>query len=970
MIKINLLLLMISSTMFSQIIITGNDVTKMFTVGNATTIKQDTIASSVDIGLPGGNNVWDFSSLQYNLEAEYTSLDPSSTPYIDDFPGATFCTHLDGFSQGFEAEIWTYASLNGFFNNLGGALTISVFPGDVITTKNDPPRQTFINPMTYNSQWNQTYTQTIFFNGTPISSASVSLSVVVDAYGTMTVPGGESYEALRIRETLTISGITSVTYSFLAKNGAQVALFATSSNPPTSGVISVDGTSYNLELEGGGTSFVLTQPEESEILIAGEVDTIAYENSSGNVDLWYRTDFGMEYVLIDSNYSDPSGIYLWDVPESLLTTRAKIKIIESEDTNSVALSGDFKIKPWQLSRIDGNDDFELYEPDQDGWPFCNCGSNQWPMTWWQQFDYQNGTDPYTENSYPNQSPFNNALSSTFPDWPMFVDIFKPFQCYTDFPPSTYRSAATTKWTAVNGGWGGSCFGFSVTSLFGFYNKSSLGQYIGSFDKLFDVNVNDTTRYVINLFQNYQFGKEAADFVRANFNNSPRQLLSDLKEMLSQDNVDGRSLAFWNNNGSGGHAVVPYGLERIGNTSTFNVKLYNNNAPGSLNNFIFIDSVANTWSDSTGLNWGTGSSQCMLYLDNSEFLSIQSLDNANSRYLSNSDYSGSSRLEIYNTPFAEMIITSGTGEQIGYQDSIAFNNIPDALPIIPLTGSFHPPIGYDLPENNYSLELDNFIDSVSYVLFFTDSTIYNYRRSEVNNNESDLFNFSDEGVGITNPDQIVKSVNFETIILEDTTVERVFVLNGLQISSGDSVHIKEIDRQELLIQNYGEAMNYDLQLRITSASGGTYFLHMLIPMVQNSAHQIVPVWENLINEPVKILIDIGNDGTIDDSLLVKNQITNVEDQGKLFIPEEYKLEQNYPNPFNPTTTIKYSIPKTSFVSLKIYNLIGEEVATLVNEENSIGNYEIEFNATSLPSGIYFYRLQAGSFVETKKMVLLK
>jgi hypothetical protein len=105
-------------------------------------------------------------------------------------------------------------------------------------------------------------------------------------------------------------------------------------------------------------------------------------------------------------------------------------------------------------------------------------------------------------------------------------------------------------------------------------------------------------------------------------------------------------------------------------------------------------------------------------------------------------------------------------------------------------------------------------------------------------------------------------------------------------------------------------------------------------------------------------------------MLKNQITSVEDQGNLYIPKEYKLEQNYPNPFNPTTTIKYSIPKTSFVSLKIYNLIGEEVATLVNEENSIGNYEIEFNATSLPSGVYFYRIQADSFVETKKMVLLK
>ncbi len=278
-------------SVLAQITITGDDVSAIFAVGNSTTIKQDTLASSVDIGTPGGNNMWDFTSLQHNVQGEYTSVDPASTLFIPLFPNATFCMHLDDFSQGFEAETWTYASLNGFFNNFGGALTSSEFPGYYILTTNDPPKETYINPMTYNSQWNQTYTQTIYLNSTIIDSADATLNVIVDAYGTMTLPGGGSYEALRIRETFTIAGITSVTYSFLSQNGAQVALYASSSNPPSSGVISVDGTSYNSELQGGGgNTFVITQPEESEILIAGEVDTIAYDNSSGNVDLCYRTD--------------------------------------------------------------------------------------------------------------------------------------------------------------------------------------------------------------------------------------------------------------------------------------------------------------------------------------------------------------------------------------------------------------------------------------------------------------------------------------------------------------------------------------------------------------------------------------------------------------------------------------------------------------------------------------------------------
>jgi hypothetical protein len=89
-----------------------------------------------------------------------------------------------------------------------------------------------------------------------------------------------------------------------------------------------------------------------------------------------------------------------------------------------------------------------------------------------------------------------------------------------------------------------------------------------------------------------------------------------------------------------------------------------------------------------------------------------------------------------------------------------------------------------------------------------------------------------------------------------------------------------------------------------------------------------------------------------------------------MPLSFNLSQNYPNPFNPSTKIKYQIPELSFVTLKVYDVLGNEVAALVNEEKPVGSYELEFNATSLPSGIYFYRLQAGSFVETKKMVLLK
>jgi hypothetical protein len=89
-----------------------------------------------------------------------------------------------------------------------------------------------------------------------------------------------------------------------------------------------------------------------------------------------------------------------------------------------------------------------------------------------------------------------------------------------------------------------------------------------------------------------------------------------------------------------------------------------------------------------------------------------------------------------------------------------------------------------------------------------------------------------------------------------------------------------------------------------------------------------------------------------------------------IPKEYSLSQNYPNPFNPSTTIKYSLPKDGLVTMKIYDLAGREVAKLVNEVKKAGNYQVQFNASNLASGVYFYRIQSNDFVMTKRMVLIK
>jgi hypothetical protein len=119
-------------------------------------------------------------------------------------------------------------------------------------------------------------------------------------------------------------------------------------------------------------------------------------------------------------------------------------------------------------------------------------------------------------------------------------------------------------------------------------------------------------------------------------------------------------------------------------------------------------------------------------------------------------------------------------------------------------------------------------------------------------------------------------------------------------------------------------------------------------------------------------DLSNHRIFDvsDSVFTIGIVPAVENIMNENIPIEYHLIQNFPNPFNPSTTFKYQIPELSFVTLKIYDVLGNEIEKLVNEVKPAGSYDIEFEATQLPSGIYFYRLQAGDYIETKKMVLMK
>ncbi|MBK9098681.1 MAG: T9SS type A sorting domain-containing protein [bacterium] len=149
-------------------------------------------------------------------------------------------------------------------------------------------------------------------------------------------------------------------------------------------------------------------------------------------------------------------------------------------------------------------------------------------------------------------------------------------------------------------------------------------------------------------------------------------------------------------------------------------------------------------------------------------------------------------------------------------------------------------------------------------------------------------------------------------------------------------------------------------------------HFISPTDLHIDKSIATYLESRGTPIAEVLTDIDGDIRDDDSTDIGadefDGIVGVEDEETL--PTEYALEQNYPNPFNPSTVISYQLPINGDVTLKVYDILGNEIATLVNEYKPAERYEVEFTAAALPSGVYFYQLKAGNFIETKKMLLLK
>ncbi len=245
-------LIVLSTVTLAQISITSTDASAMNAVGNAITNHLDSTTTSIDIGTPGATS-WDFSALNSHTNNTFTSVVPSSTPYYSsDFPASNVAFVFTEVLMGITADGWQYTTQNPGDYLLNGVVIKSAMAPDTFIVKAvySPAQVFFPLPFTYNSQWGSdfTITNTIYFNGVPFITtiANHTETVMVDAYGPMTLPGGIVLQALRVRRDDRYTSpsppfyMRTISYSFLTKSGSAVEIIASDTTAPNSGIIQTD----------------------------------------------------------------------------------------------------------------------------------------------------------------------------------------------------------------------------------------------------------------------------------------------------------------------------------------------------------------------------------------------------------------------------------------------------------------------------------------------------------------------------------------------------------------------------------------------------------------------------------------------------------------------------------------------------------------------------------------------------------
>ncbi|MCU0425482.1 MAG: carboxypeptidase regulatory-like domain-containing protein [Candidatus Kapabacteria bacterium] len=652
--------------------------------------------------------------------------------------------------------------------------------------------------------------------------------------------------------------------------------------------------------------------------------------------------------------------------------------VQSIDANGTASSyssaNSFVLRPAQTESTLGSMPATIgsqFIPNVHGWNFSNSSNQVWNAAYLDAINY-------------SVAPFSNFAAAS-PEWATKAATSKPniFPFWDDFALGLGRAIpvyvnnngvqtptvnATSSWNPSQ--WGGSCYGFAITSIFGYagiYNAQT---------PLFNVPVSNATRKIIHAHQVYQNFRIGA---AGHTPNRTVQIIRDAIATGDRQQHPTISIKFSGPNG-GGHAVVPYRigsrLDAMGNATADSVFIYDMNHPGQMNNYIFVERATNFWRyDLAGLNagvgnfvWsGTGSgftvgtnarTERTINYAGRPIVALQSeeilppLNVATVRFNAPTIDQAQPTVEV-RTPSGGSIINT---EKDPFGEDI---KIPDAQPILRETGSLEESMpgieGYLIPNENLSslsirylpqsagAEADVSVNDGNRFTVWSNWTPSSQRGQNL------VSDFANSTARFTTQSAIPNwSMILATLSEDRTSWENVVRISGAAFRENDTMNIRIVnDGAQVVVENGPSPKNYSINF---SRGTGQTFNNISIGAGETQTF-VVSNWEDLQRSGFTQLLDRDSDGKIDGTNILRNPVSVRNEEQSAFAMSVF------PNPASVQATVEFSLTQASSVQVDVVNVLGAVIISLPEASFTSGKHRMNLSTAELQSGMYFVRVRA-------------
>jgi uncharacterized delta-60 repeat protein len=917
----------------------------------------------------------------YSGEGRSVKLDDMGNVYVT---GISRDTHVTIKYNSDGEEQWVHVD-NAGINNSASAMAVNGSGNVYVTGSIRDFNETGTDYYTIKYNTNGVQQWTAIYNG-PANMEDNARAIAVDEFGSVYITG-------------TSRGIETLDdYATVKYNSDGVEQWVQRYNGPANN----HDFATSIAVDGSGNVFV-TGASEGDYLTIKYIQEEKRPPTNLTYDLvthslkWTRSPSGgvINQLVFKQEYdpwtqtagpwisvADSGGLLTPDKSDWVIQTSGyyNFKIGALFESDSLYTDSVYVSVGYRLRKIE-NDEVIAFNFETDAFKLIRNSEN-WPESWWSQFNYN---DPF---SYSPLLLFAGRPDSVYADWPLYTNIIGEEQAYLSTTLNIANLTPALQWRWTSGPFEGACAGFSISSLLSFYkNPDYLSQFPymagrnpGSIPKT-DANA----RKVINHLQNTQIFTQPSTMVSDPLDSAqqvPDYVLKRLTEIFSD--YENRTLDQYISlkTDGGYHAVLPVAINKPDFTKNrYDVLVYDSNFPEEYM-YILIFTENNSWVYQDFTDQFIGIS---LRGPLTSRLGILSFDPdytipENPSAKSSVKPVASTTKTVYTSGSSSVTVLVDNDTLAGY-DIVNNTIVSFENSIVEATdGILRAPKGYVLPIGETGVIFTDQIEGSSAGLMFRSpgGNYYSAERTDgAGLDEAEFIEINDEGFTYLNNDDVNKTISLISVF-EDNSQSKLAKISSIGIGGNEEISLSLVE-DEVLLKNAGGAKTYTINLLYATSEQQLEFNTASVPLAENTTHYIQPAWEALSQSTLDIYIDNGNNGTIDDTLTVINQVTAIEnDQGSISLPETYQLAQNYPNPFNPSTVISYQLPSAGQVTIKVYDFLGREVALLVNEFKAAGRYEAAFDGSNLASGVYLYSIQAvdasGSrrsvFEQTRKMLLIK